>query len=193
MNLTSTSITPKAMIDTTVLCGALLTDGVNRQLLKVARLGIYQPVISNVCLLEFVRNASKGLGSKTYKKEFDWETIDSFLNLFVFPALQGQEVTNSVVSRSSYDIIKMITKNASISIGEALLEISACSDEQAQAIAQQHSMQLPLEQFDIHDFHVWATAIETKCHYIVTRNTKRFPERIGSIIRIDPLDFIESI
>lgn len=52
MNSTSTStlITPKAMIDTTVLCGALLTDGVNRQLLKVARLGIYQPVTSNVCL-----------------------------------------------------------------------------------------------------------------------------------------------
>lgn len=164
MNSTSTLITPKAMIDTTVLCGALLTDGVNRQLLKVARLGIYQPVISNVCLLEFVRNALKGLGSKNNKKVFNWETIDSFLNLFVFPALQGQEVTNSVVSRNSYDIIKLLTKSASTSIGNALLEISACSDEQARAIAQQHGMQLPLEQFDIYDFHVWATAIDHEKH-----------------------------
>ncbi|WP_157185143.1 PIN domain-containing protein [Paenisporosarcina sp. TG20] len=60
MNSTSTLIIPKALIDTTVLCGAILTDGVNRNLLKVARLGVYQPIISNVCLLEFVRNASKG-------------------------------------------------------------------------------------------------------------------------------------
>ncbi|WP_237665292.1 PIN domain-containing protein [Sutcliffiella horikoshii] len=193
MSLTSTLITPRAMIDTTVLCGALLTNGINRKLLTVARLGIYQPIISNVCLLEFVRNASKGLGSKTNKKVFDWETIDSFINHFVFPSLQGQEVTNSVVSRSSYEVIKMLTQKPSISIGEALLEIAACSDEHAQAIAQQHGMKLPLEQFDIHDFHVWATAIETECNYIVTRNTKRFPDQIGSIIRIDPIDFYNSI
>ncbi|KQU24048.1 hypothetical protein ASG65_19120 [Bacillus sp. Leaf13] len=186
-------INPKAMIDTTVLCGALLTNGVNRQLLKVARLGVYQPIISNVCLLEFVRNASKGLGSKKKKKVFDWETIDLFLDQFVFPALQGQEVTNSVVSRSSYKVIKMLTKSSSISIGDALLEIAACSDEQAKAIIEQHSMKLPLEQFDIHDFHVWTTAIETECNYIVTRNTNRFPDQIGSIIRIDPVEFIESL
>ncbi|UAL47187.1 hypothetical protein K7887_20430 [Sutcliffiella horikoshii] len=46
MSLISTLNTPKAMLDTTVLCGALLTDGANRSLLRIARLGIYQPVIS---------------------------------------------------------------------------------------------------------------------------------------------------
>lgn len=59
-----------------------------------------------------------------------------------------------------------------------------------------NDMHLPLEQFDIHDFHdfhVWGTAIETECNYIITRNTKRFPARIGSIVRMDPLDFHESL
>lgn len=192
MSSTSTLITPKAMIDTTVLCGALLTNGVNRQILQAARLGVYQPVISNVCLLEFVRNASNGLGSKRMKKMFDWETIDEFLNLFVFPALKGKEVTNSIVSRESYEVIKMLTKEPSISIGEALLKIATCTDFQAKKIIQQHDMHLPLEQFDIHDFHVWVTAIEENCDYIVTQNTHRFPAYIGSITRIAPIDFIES-
>lgn len=98
MSSTSISITPKALLDTTVLCGALLTNGVNRQILYSAQLGSYQPVISNVCLLEFIRNAAEGIGNRNKKKVFDWETIDSFLNQFVFPALQNEEVTNSAVS-----------------------------------------------------------------------------------------------
>ncbi|WP_187444842.1 PIN domain-containing protein [Rossellomorea vietnamensis] len=141
-----------------------------------------------MCLLEFVKNASNGFGSKNKKKIFDWKTIDSFLDLFVFPALQGQDVTNSVVSRNSYHVIKMLTKKSSISIGEALLEVAACS----KAIAKQHEMKLPLEKFDIHDFHVWSTAVETECNYIVTKNTRRFPPQIGLIIRIDPAAFIDS-
>ncbi|MBY0145161.1 PIN domain-containing protein [Neobacillus niacini] len=193
MSSTSTSITPKALLDTTVLCGALLTNGVNRQILYSAQLGFYQPVISNVCLLEFIRNAAEGIGNRKKKKVFDWETIDSFLNQFVFPALQDEEVTNSVVSRNSYEVIKMLTKMSSISIGDALLKISSCTTDQAQVIVHQYDMQLPLELFDIQDFHVWTTAIETRCNYIVTRNTKRFPSRIGSIVRIDPIDFIENL
>jgi hypothetical protein len=193
MSSTSTSIIPKALLDTTVLCGALLTNGVNRQILYSAQLGSYQPVISNVCLLEFIRNASEGIGNRKKNKVFDWGTIDSFLNHFVFPALQKEDVTNSVVSRNSYEVIKMLTKMPSISIGDALIKISSCTTDQVQEIIHQYDMQLPLEQFDVQDFHVWTTAIETQCNYIVTRNTKRFPTRIGSIVRIDPIDFIECL
>lgn len=71
MSLISTSITPKALLDTTILCGALLTNGVNRQLLRSAQLGSYQAVISNVCLLEFLRNAAEGMGNKRKKKVFE--------------------------------------------------------------------------------------------------------------------------
>ena len=159
MSSTSTSITPKALLDTTVLCGAFLTEGVNSQILLAARLGFFQPVISNVCLLEFIRNAAEGMGNKKKKKAFDWETIDSFLNQIVFPALQNEEVTNSVVSRNSYEVIKMLTKVPSISIGDALIKISSCTTDQAQEIIRQYDMQLPLERFDIQDFHVWTTAI----------------------------------
>lgn len=117
--MTSTSTIPKSMLDTTVLCGALLTNGANRKLLKMARAGIYQPVISNVCLLEFLRNASKGLGKGDKKRAFDWPEIEGFLNGFVFPALQEEEVTNSVVSRTSYEVIKRIAKESTVSMKKA--------------------------------------------------------------------------
>jgi predicted nucleic acid-binding protein len=181
------------MLDTTVLCGALLTNGVNYKLLKAASIGIYQPVISNVCLLEFIRNASNGFKVKGMVKSFDWDTIDSFLEGLIFPALQEEEATNSVVSRNSYEVIKRLTKRPHISIGQALIEIVDLTDEQVRQIIQQQRMKLPLEQYDDKDCHVWSTALKTGCQYIVTRNTDRFPEQIGPILRIDPVDFYESL
>ncbi len=192
MSLTSTSTTLKVMLDTTVLCGALLTNGVNFKLLQAARLGIYQPVISNVCLLEFVRNASKGFKIKGKIKSFEWETIDCFLEGFVFPALQEEEVTNSTVSRESFEVIKRLTKKPS-SIGQAITEIVNLTDEQVLQIIKQQEMAMPLDQYDHQDFHVWATALETNCQSIVTKNTNRFPTRIGSITRVDPVDFYKSL
>lgn len=44
---------------------------------------------------------------------YDWDTIDEFLNHFVFPALQQEEVTNSVVFRTSYEGIKRLTMTSS--------------------------------------------------------------------------------
>ncbi|WP_404459823.1 PIN domain-containing protein [Sutcliffiella horikoshii] len=190
MSLISTLNTPKAMLDTTVLCGALLTDGANRSLLRIARLGIYQPVISNVCLLEFLHNASKGLGKGSKKKVFDWNTIDTFLNFFVFPSLLGKEVTNSVVSRNSYEVIKLLTLKPHHSLGDAILQIMSLSEAQLKELIIEKDMQLPLEDYDINDFHVWSTAIENNCDYIITSNTKRFPKKVGPITRIHPIEFL---
>ncbi|WP_246092653.1 PIN domain-containing protein [Terrilactibacillus laevilacticus] len=54
---------PKVFLDTTVICGAIRKNGVNRKILQVARLPyLYQPVLSRVCLFEFIRNATNGIG-----------------------------------------------------------------------------------------------------------------------------------
>lgn len=54
---------PKVFIDTTVLCGAIRVDGVNRKILQASRLSdLFEPVFSKVCLFEFVRTATNGLG-----------------------------------------------------------------------------------------------------------------------------------
>lgn len=70
---------PKVFIDTTVLCGALRVNGVNRSILKAARFpALFHPVVSKVCLFEFVRNASNGLGKSVKMVQYNQEEIEGF-------------------------------------------------------------------------------------------------------------------
>lgn len=108
---------------------------------------------------------------------------------YVFPALQGQPVSNSVVSRDSYDVVKQVTHTTTI--GEALVSIAGIGNDTASAIVQQQEMQIPLHKFDIQDFHVWSTAINTNCDVIETSNSKKFPSQIGSIKRVHPADYLD--
>ena len=39
--------------------------------------------------------------------------------------------------------------------------------------------------------HVWVTAINEDCKYIVTSNTKRFPQKIGNIDVKKPGEFFD--
>jgi hypothetical protein len=202
MSLISTSTMsnfsiPKAMLDTTVLCGALLSPGgINRRLLEFARVSVfYTPVLSNVCMLEFLRNAITGLGKKGgNKRVFSYEEIETFLDVNVYPILDKYPVINSAYSRNSYEIVKECTTTAKI--GDVLTKLTELDDTTAEAMAlgnlqigKNDDMEQPLHKFDLQDFHVWATAIGTRCDYIVTSNTRRFPENIGTIKRISPLDF----
>ncbi|WP_241654634.1 hypothetical protein [Sporolactobacillus shoreae] len=69
MNLISDAPYPPAVfIDPTVLCGALRVDGVNRKILKAARFpNLFHPVLSKVCIWEFICHTSKGLAGIQYK------------------------------------------------------------------------------------------------------------------------------
>lgn len=52
MNSSNPSPSPIVLFDTTVLCGALRTDGINRQLLKLAAQNVdFRVVLSRVCLI----------------------------------------------------------------------------------------------------------------------------------------------
>ncbi|MFS8652895.1 MAG: hypothetical protein FWJ66_13460 [Caldibacillus sp.] len=74
-------------------------------------------------------------------------------------------------------------------IGQALVEISGITTEEAVRIVEDAGLQDPLSKYDEQDVHVWVTAIQQKCEYIVTNNTKRFPDSIGNIKRIKPGTF----
>lgn len=170
------------------MLGSLLKDGLQRQLLRFAGSGtLFTPLISKVCLLEFYTKAFDGIGPK--KRAFTYEEIEFFLNKYLVPILSVHPPVNSVVGR--YSIETVLRENRPI--GEVLVELSGCTIEKARAIVKQQEMSEPLHQFDQNDFHVWVTAIQTDCRYIVTSNNRRFPERMGSIERIHPLDFYNLI
>lgn len=183
---------PTVFIDTTVLCGAIRTNGINRNLLKLARFPhIYIPVLSKVCLLEFVRNASNGIGRGEKMVKYDEYEISGFINEFLEPIFDhySELPVNSIVGRYSVETIIRESRP----IGEILAELSGCADEVAKEIAASQEMSEPLYRFDQDDFHVWVTAIQEECDYIVTANKRRFPAEIGKIKRIHPAVFYDQL
>lgn len=124
---------PKVFIDTTVLCGALRVDGVNRKILKAARFPhLFRPVVSRVCLFEFVRNASQGIGKGEKRVVYNQQEIEAFLNEFLDPIFQyyTKIPVNSLVGR--YSVETVIRENRPI--GEVLVELSGCDHETAKQI-----------------------------------------------------------
>lgn len=184
---TSESTSPIVLFDTTVLCGAIRTNGINRQLLKMASQTLdYRVVLSKVCLLEFMKKATyDGIGGIIYPIDI----VEEFLDFFVYPILKNTPAVNSAVGRHHWEIVR----RREMQIGQALAEISGISTEKAVLLVESKGMQGPLREFDEQDVHVWITAIQENCTFIVTSNTKRFPKTIGEINRIKPGDFYNMI
>ncbi|SFG61493.1 PIN domain-containing protein [Sporolactobacillus nakayamae] len=185
-------IPPKVFIDTTVLCGAIRVDGINRRILKAARYpNFFVPVFSRVCLFEFMNHALEGLGKGINRVAYTPAEIDEFLQIFLNPIFEHYTKlpVNSLVGRYSSETIM----RENLPIGQVLIELSRCSEEEARKIAQSQEMSKPLSVFDQNDFHVWVTAIRENCQYIVTTNHQRFPEQIGTIKRIHPSEFYEQL
>ncbi|TLS36467.1 PIN domain-containing protein [Pseudalkalibacillus caeni] len=187
------AIPPKVFIDTTVLCGAIRKDGVNRSILKAARSPLlFRPIISRVCLFEFVRNAAEGLGKNEKRVTYNKDEIDGFFTSFLSPIFDYymELPVNSLIGR--YSIETIIREHRPI--GEVLTELSGCNDETAKKIASSKKLlDEPLHRFDQDDFHVWVTAIQEECDYILTTNNRRFPLEIGKIKRVHPSDFYEDL
>ncbi|TYS40756.1 PIN domain-containing protein [Bacillus infantis] len=180
---TSHSNTSKALIDTTVLCGAIRKPGgINESILTLARASIlFTPVLSKVCLLEFQRKAIDGLGNIAYSPD----EVERYINGFIYPILDDHPPVNSVVGR--YSIETVLREHRPIK--EVLELLSGYTLKEVDDLAANQELSEPLYSFDQNDFHVWATAIQTDCHYMVTANSKRFPKKIGTIQRIHPSDF----
>lgn len=171
------------LFDTTVLCGAIRTDGINRQLLRLAGETVsFTPILSRVCLMEFYKKATfDGIAGTVYPESI----VEHFLESFVYPVLENHPAVNSRVGRHHWEIVKRVDMR----IGQALAEINGCTTEEAVYLAEQQGLQHPLNSYDPQDVHVWVTAIQEKCKFIVSSNTARFPEKIGHITRIKPGEF----
>jgi predicted nucleic acid-binding protein len=177
----------KVLIDTTVLCGAIRSPGgINERILELARTNaLFIPVLSKVCLLEFMRNAQEGLGNVV----FSYTEVKRYIIGMIDPILDEHPPVNSVVGR--YSIETILRENRPIK--EVLELLSGYTIQEADELVHQQEMSEPLHHFDQDDFHVWIAAIQTQCDYIVTANSKKFPRRIGNIHRIHPREFYRSM
>lgn len=185
--MSSTSYSkPRALLDTTVICGAMCTNGINMRLLRLAVSDAFQPVLSKVSLFEVYNVAlNRGIRGRVYTVS----ELERFLSKYVNPLLEDHAPVNTAVGR--YHVLTRLHEHRPI--GQLLAELSGCSQENAEHIIRTAGMEEPLTQYDPDDMHVWLAAIQQQCDYIVTSNTRRFPSRIGSVRRIHPQEFLEEI
>lgn len=176
----------KALLDTTVFCGAILTNGPNASILRLARdKSTFIPIISDVCMLEFYRNASNGISDVAFSDR----EIQQFVHKVVEP-LDETHSPNGGIVQSLYGRYPILTiLKDGLPLSNALSELPL-STEQAMQIIQDANLQVPLSQYDSNDFHVWATALQHDCDYIVTSNVNRFPATLGRTTRIKPGQFL---
>lgn len=78
----------RVLFDTTVLCGAIISPGVNYKLIQLARSAeLFEPVISEVVVCEFIEHCRKGLKGVDYSEN----EIDAFFRA-VTPVLDFENI-----------------------------------------------------------------------------------------------------
>ena len=90
----------RVLLDTNILCGAILGNGVNRKLLQLARTQTaFKPVISEVVIVEFLAKCRSGLTKK--KIIIPEDVIDRFFYVLA-PMLDHENIERVAIGREIY-------------------------------------------------------------------------------------------
>lgn len=151
------------LFDTTVFCGALVKPtGGNMRCLLLANLGAFVPIVSQVVLAEFVRQAVvKGLGSGARRRLYTFDEVERFLTALV-PLLDRAE---PVGLRDAYPLI---LRNREASLRQIAAAVTARWPENLPAEA----LQIPVSQTDPKDWHLVVAFLEHRPDIIVTSNVE---------------------
>jgi len=175
----------KVLLDTTVLCGAFLTRGVNYRIIQLARSSeLFEPVISEVVVCEFIEHCRKGMRGIVYSED----DIDDFFTA-VKPVLDTENIRRIGIGKELWvDMTKSqrpigdYLYNLFYSItGRKRDDLLVCLDEEDKKLAA----------IDSGDIHVMFAAIEHDCDIILTANKDDFPTRLGKIEIIRPQAYYE--
>jgi hypothetical protein len=154
--------------DATVLCGTLRRPtGLNFALLELAADGVVlDGFTTEVAGMEFVRNALDGLAGVTFSIDEIEEFLDSFGALF-----DPENVGASPIGRSLTSQTWLHNKP----IGEVLFHLTGRTrDELLEGLPEQ--LRVVSGEFDAHDVHLVAAAVERGADAICTSNRRHMPE-----------------
>lgn len=165
----------RVVVDTNILCAAILTPGLSRKLLQLGRSGlIYEPVIGEVVVCEFIEHCRKGMRGRTFSEE----EIDDFFRM-VAPMLDFENIKRIRIGKELWiDVTRlkmpvqqclydMFYTDLGVRKSELLLELEQYGKN--------------LEDVDLGDLHVMYSALQYDCNVIVTTNTDDFPKVLGEI------------
>ncbi|MBA2698685.1 MAG: hypothetical protein H0U61_07925 [Nocardioidaceae bacterium] len=154
--------------DATVLCGALRKPtGLNFRLLQLASDGVlFDGFTTEVAGIEFVRNALEGLSGVRYEIEL----IEAFLDSFG-PLFDPEHVASSPIGRS----LSAQTWLHNKPVGEVVYHLTGRTREELlDGLPEQ--LRVVSGEFDAHDVHLVAAAVERGADVICSSNRRHLPE-----------------
>jgi len=158
----------RILIDTTVLCGAIRSHrGVDMRLLMLARLGFYEPVITQEIVAEWVGKCRSGFGKP--RIQYPPEIVEEFCDLLV-PLLSPEMIRNVALGRAGGPLNPILKKG-----GKTIIQVPARQAHSGTAAIGGDTLALK----DISDLHVIQAAIQYGCRYLCTYNKKDFPEGLS--------------
>lgn len=175
----------RVLLDTTVLCGAIISPEVNYKIIQLARSAeFFKPIISEVVVCEFIEHCRKGLKKITYSEE----EIDAFFTA-VKPVLDFDNIKKIGIGKELWvDMCK-----SQRPIGEFLYNLfySKTGRKRDDLLRLLDAEGKRLADIDHGDIHVMYAAIEHNCNIILTANADDFPRRLGDIEIISPRGYYE--
>ncbi len=175
----------RVLFDTTVLCGAILTPGVNYNLIQLARSAeLFEPIISEVVVCEFIEHCRKGLKKIVYSEE----EIDAFFTA-VKPVLDFDNIRRIGIGKELW--VDMCQSQRPIGVYLHNLFYIKTNKNRVDLLKYLEDEGKKLADIDHGDIHVMYAAIEHNCNILLTANTDDFPTKLGNIEIIRPGAYYE--
>ncbi|MBE0448074.1 MAG: PIN domain-containing protein [Actinobacteria bacterium] len=166
----------RVLLDTTVLCGALVQpNSINFKLLMLAKGPFFDPIISEVVVYEFINKCRAGIKGR----QFSEEDLDDFWAV-IAPLLEPENIERISIGRRYAGDVKFFGKP----IEQVIHEITQRRSSDLLDIARASG--LKYQDIDPYDLHLLVAAIEHDCDCICTSNTKDLPSTIGRAIVVKP-------
>lgn len=183
-----TSNKPRALLDATVFCGALVKpDGAHMRLLLAGNGGIfYQPIIAQSVVAEFISRAMRGIGRGSRRRCYTPEDMGVFFEALE-PLLSPE---NS--ARVSWTVHRIFPASPLISLDDVVGSIirGQVADVRRRVESLSH---LCLDEVDPKDLHVYVAVAEHEPDYLVTNNVSDFPPTIGTCHVVKAGEFLKLI
>ena len=161
----------RVLLDTNILCGAILGNGVNRKLLQLARTQTaFKPVISEVVIVEFLAKCRSGLSKK--KIIIPEDVIDRFFYVLA-PILDHENIKRVAIGREIY-VDYLTYYKASIQEFFYDMFIKKKGWVRPELLAAITETGKKIENTDPGDIHVMFAAVEHNCVSVLT-TTSAFP------------------
>lgn len=167
----------KVLIDTTVLCAAMRKpDGLCMELLQLARIDAFEPILSEEIVAEWVRNCRRGLGRGRATTVFTEEDLDDFCRLLE-PLLNDENVARVRIGRAASPAYPIRQEE-----GYTLIQVPMGAQSPASGMLDPQTIGIK----DIGDVHVVEAALRYGCSYLCTANVRDFPDglRLADAIEV---------